>query len=66
MDLGDTAFLFHNLLGGRTYCGPVLWWRRFCERTPSRHESGVNSLKKEIQALGDGVQELKNKDKKAD
>jgi hypothetical protein len=34
--------------------------------TPSRQGSDIDDLKKEIQALGDEVQELKNKNKKAD
>ena len=38
----------------------------FCGRTPSGHDSGVDDLKKEIQALRDEVRELKNKDKKVD
>jgi hypothetical protein len=36
----------------------------FCGRTPSRHDSAIDDLKKEIQALRDEVLEPKNKDKK--
>lgn len=38
----------------------------FCGRTPFGHDSGIDDLKKELQALRDEIRELKNKDKKAD
>jgi len=38
----------------------------FCRRTPSEHDSSLDDLKKEIQALRDEIRELRNKDKKAD
>jgi len=38
----------------------------FCGRTPSGHDSSIDDLKKEIQALRDEIKELRNKDKKAD